>query len=219
MVMQQEPMGSFLSEAIPAGYSAIRDKIRNFPQIPWGRIPQTFRDNQSVGAQVLRGLGQGGALRGALRGALGSIPPELNPASGRRFLTMQPPMPTPMPMPMPLGLGGMARGALGSIPMPTPMPMRMATPVPQPHPINYIPLPAGAAPPNIVEPNIVEPNIVEPNIVEPTLIPRRARYVPPSRIPLRQPMLRQSLSAGGETPTPQEIRNISGGVMDLYLDR
>jgi len=214
MVMQQEPMGSFLSEAIPAGYSAIRDKIRNFPQIPWGRIPQTFRDNQSVGAQVLRGLGQGGALRGALRGALGSIPPELNPASGRRFLTMQPPMPTPMPMPMPLGLGGMARGALGSIPMPTPMPMRMATPVPQPHPINYIPLPAGAAPPNIVEPNIVEPNIVEP-----TLIPRRARYVPPSRIPLRQPMLRQSLSAGGETPTPQEIRNISGGVMDLYLDR
>ena len=103
----------------------------------------------------------------------------------------------------------MARGALGSIPMPTPMPMRMATPVPQPHPINYIPLPAGAAP----------PNIVEPNIVEPTLIPRRARYVPPSRIPLRQPMLRQSLSAGGETPTPQEIRNISGGVMDLYLDR
>ena len=209
MVMQQEPMGSFLSEAIPAGYSAIRDKIRNFPQIPWGRIPQTFRDNQSVGAQVLRGLGQGGALRGALRGALGSIPPELNPASGRRFLTMQPPMPTPMPMPMPLGLGGMARGALGSIPMPTPMPMRMATPVPQPHPINYIPLPAGAAP----------PNIVEPNIVEPTLIPRRARYVPPSRIPLRQPMLRQSLSAGGETPTPQEIRNISGGVMDLYLDR
>ena len=98
MVMQQEPMGSFLSEAIPAGYSAIRDKIRNFPQIPWGRIPQTFRDNQSVGAQVLRGLGQGGALRGALRGALGSIPPELNPASGRRFLTMQPPMPTPMPL-------------------------------------------------------------------------------------------------------------------------
>jgi hypothetical protein len=179
MVMQQEPMGSFLSEAIPAGYSAIRDKIRNFPQIPWGRIPQTFRDNQSVGAQVLRGLGQGGALRGAL----GSIPPELNPASGRRFLTMQPPMPTPTP---------------------TPTPMRMATPVPQPHPINYIPLPAGAAP---------------PNMVEPTLIPRRARYVPPSRIPLRQPMLRQSLSAGGETPTPQEIRNISGGVMDLYLDR
>ena len=210
-VMQQEPMGSFLSESAPPGYSAIWDAAQKASQrIPWGRIPQTFRDNQSVGAQVLRGLGQGGALRGAL----GSIPPELNPASGRRFLTMQPPMPTPMPMPMPLGLGGMARGALGSIPMPTPMPMRMATPVPQPHPINYIPLPAGAAPPNIVEPNIVEPNIVEP-----TLIPRRARYVPPSRIPLRQPMLRQSLSAGGETPTPQEIRNISGGVMDLYLDR
>ena len=241
MVMQQEPMGSFLSEAIPAGYSAIRDKIRNFPQIPWGRIPQTFRDirdNQRPMPPVQR----------ALRGALGSIPriaglgtaelprrAHVIPTPMRNPLLL-PPVPTPVPTPMPPAAVDMHgnpipmselmerqrrniedRRSLGTRAAPTPMeePLRPAVFDLYGNPSPQLPSTLGDYPPKWRGYGSAHPVDIHGN-----LIPiRRAGPALPSRIPLKQPMLRQSLSAGGETPTPQEIRNISGGVMDLYLDR
>ena len=193
-VMQQEPMGSFLSEAIPAGYSDIRDKIRNFPQIPWGRIPQTFRDNQ-------RPITPGGALRGAL----GSIPlPSINEnpiiqlAMSRAGLgTAEPPMqaraiPRPMLPPMPT-------------PMPTPMPMRMATPVPQPQPAPYIPLPAHARPPTTVDPNSVDAAIFPPARPRDSIAAAAARILKP-------PTPRIGRRAA------RSLTESENGVMDLYME-